>query len=154
MHGIHTNVALLMGDNDSDNDNDNDSNSVELGVTLTFQGATKNGTHACLATMDYHQDQKLCIDFVSNRCDSAWQNDKKKPASITEETIFRSDDDYNRRALFEQAIQKDSRHRPVSAQSIRGNGRRMGEEDEYVCTSYGGLGCFYAEFISIVFIGA
>ena len=151
-HGINTNVVLQQHD-------------VEIGVSMTFQGSSKNASHACLATMDYRQEQKLCIDFVSNRCDSAYPKLSKQQTAapvITEQTIFGPDD---RRALFEHGLQNDNgdhrRRDPVSA--IRGSDgtgrgrrrrRRVEESEEYVCADYGGMGCFYSEFISIVFVGA
>ena len=141
-HGIPTNVVLQQKD-------------AEIGVTMTFQGSSKNESTACLATMDYRQEQKLCIDFVSNRCDSAYPRSSEKESQapvITEQTIFGPN---YRRVLFEHG-NENRRHEPVGA--IRGDGgdghhRRTQESNEYICADYGGMGCFYSKNISIVFVG-
>lgn len=137
-HGIKTNVVLQQND-------------AEIGVSMTFQGSSKNASTACLATMDYRREQKICIDFVSNRCDSAYPKLSKQQTSApvsSEHTIFGPD---VRRALFEHGLE-NHRREPMGA--IRGSRhRRSQESDEYVCADYGGMGCFYSEFISIVFVG-
>lgn len=146
-HGIQTNVVLQQ------------QNDVEIGVTMTFQGSSKNASHACLATMDHRHEEKLCIDFVSNRCDSAYP--KVSQQQTVEQTIFGPDD---RRALFEHGRENDNgdhRHRDPVSGAIRGTSdgtnslrRRAEESEEFICADYGGMGCFYSEFISIVFVGA
>jgi len=75
--GISPTVTLVHA-NEHGNGEEQDHRILEYGVRLTFQGATRNETHACLPT---HNDrQTLCVDFESNLCannsDSSYYDEK------------------------------------------------------------------------------
>ena len=76
MEGVTTTVLLVHNDAVDKTGNEvrmvsttNTSHHNELGVQLTFQGATQNETHACINTLDLHKT--LCIDFSSRLCETS-----------------------------------------------------------------------------------
>ena len=115
MEGVATNVLLVHADDvddtaaaADDDDDDDDDNRVggvlmatpsrhsEVGIQLTFQGATQNGTHACLPTHNPHQT--LCIDFISHRC---------KTSSLEEDHDDNVDLHHERRELFQTSLAQE-----------------------------------------------
>ena len=80
----------------------------ELGIQLTFQGATQNATQACINTLNPHKT--LCIDFSSHRCETS-------PSSFHhyDDTIMHDDENnggeklqHERKELFRKSLAEES----------------------------------------------
>ncbi|CAB9502182.1 expressed unknown protein [Seminavis robusta] len=117
-HGAATNVILKTL-------------TAEFGLTLTFQGAVRNSTHACLMSMDTLRTnkQKLCIELSSKRCEQG--------SSLSQDLFLAGNDES---AIF--GAGHDSRH-------------LMFDEDnrnfENGCKDYGGFGVICADKLPIIY---